>query len=296
MDLFRKPAVGIRSRPRNVQILTPSTKARAPIGIFDSGVGGLAIYRAVRELLPAEDLIYIADSGFGPYGDRNTGFVESRVTAMAAALVELGAKAIVVACNTATVVAVERIRSLYGLPIIGIEPAIKPAVATTRSKKMVVLATQRTIESEAVERLCRLHGRETEILRVPCPGLVEQVEQGSLEDERTLHLLRGYTRKALASGADTFVLGCTHFVFLETQIRALVGPEVAILEPSRAVARQVVRRLAEHCRCAEKARGATEQFFTTARSPADAGAVMSKLLGRRVAVRSAHDIHAQSPA
>jgi len=267
-------------------MFSQSRNSSAPIGIFDSGVGGLAVYRAVKELLPHEDLIYIADSGFGPYGEREPGYIESRVEAMAGLLVKLNAKAIVVACNTATVIAVEQLRNSYGLPIVGIEPAIKPAVATTRSKRIVVLATQRTLESKAVERLCRLYGTEVEILLQPCPGLVDQVERGSIDNERTKDLLRGYIHAAIRSDVDTVVLGCTHFVFLEAQIRALVGPDIAIVEPSRAVARQLVSRLGTQGRPREPGYEAKDQFFTSAESPVSASAIMSNLLGRCIEAKS----------
>lgn len=261
---------------------TPST---APIGIFDSGVGGLSVLKAVRETLPHEHLVYVADSAHAPYGDRHAGFIEERALAMVRFLVRSNAKAIVVACNTATVVAVEKLRSLYSLPIVAMEPAIRPAVALTRSRVVGVLATRRTVESPAVAQLCDLHGRDTRIILQPCPGLVEQVERGDAESERTRNLLERYISPLLNAGADTLVLGCTHYPFLDSQIRRVAGPGVQVLEPSAAVARQLRRRLGGNTNSEGNNGAPRERFFTT-------GAVdktrilVSRLWGESVEVQS----------
>jgi glutamate racemase len=268
-------------------ILSPS----APIGIFDSGVGGLSVYQAVRHAFPAEDIIYIADSGYAPYGDRSSDFITERAVAMTGFLVAAGAKAVVVACNTATVIAVEQLRRQFSIPIIALEPAIKPAIEHSRSGAIGVLATRKTIESPAVERLCRTHGANTRVLLQPCPGFVEQVERGEMEHPKTYELIRRYVEPLLASGADTLVLGCTHYVYLAQQIRAIVGPDVTILDSSAAVARQVGRRIGSSSVAASDGRSIEDQFFTTAASTDHARTVMSTLLGRAVDVRSA-----QSPS
>ena len=215
----------------------------APIGVYDSGVGGVSVLKALRAKLPNESFLYVADSGHAPYGDRDSDFVEARAVEITRYLHDRGAKAIVLACNTASVVAVNRLRSMHSLPIIAMEPAIKPAVELTRSKVVVVLATSRTVQSAAVERLCRLFGSGVKIILQPCPGLVEQVEGGVADNAITLALLEKYLRPALDAGADTIVLGCTHYPFLDAQIRQIAGPDVLIVEPSEAIANQLARRL-----------------------------------------------------
>lgn len=234
--------------------------------------------------MPHEHLLYVADSGNAPYGDRHVGFIEDRVFAIAQFLVNSNAKAIVVACNTATVVAIEKLRSVYRLPIIAIEPAIKPAVRLTTSRIIGVLATRRTLESPAVADLCRLYGENTRIILQPCPGLVEQVERGEARTDYTHHLLEQYIAPLLAEGADTLVLGCTHYPFLEPQIRKLVGEQITIVEPSTAVARQLERRLIGNMNVVS-ADMPQARFFTTG-SVDKAHALVSMLWGENVSVQS----------
>lgn len=273
----------MKSTILTASILSPS----APIGIFDSGVGGLSVYQAVRHALPAEDTIYIADSGHAPYGDRSNEFITERAVAMTEFLVAAGAKAVVVACNTATVIAVEQLRRQFSIPIIALEPAIKPAIEHSRSGTIGVLATRKTIESPAVKRLCRTHGANSRILLQPCPGFVEQVERGEMDHPDTYDLIRRYVEPLLVAGADTLVLGCTHYVYLAQQIRMIVGPDVKILDSSVAVARQVGRRIGSSEVAASAGRYAQDQFFTTAASARHASTIMSTLLGRPVDVHYA---------
>ena len=253
------------------------------IGIIDSGVGGLAVQRAVRALLPAETLVYVADSGHAPYGDKPADYITGRVGTIVARLEALGAKAVVIACNTATVTAVDTLRARHALPIVGIEPAIKPAVAASPRGRILVLATQRTAESAAVAALCARHGGDADILVQPCSGLADLVEAGLADAEACDALLRRYLAPALGERLDAVVLGCTHFTFLEPWLRDLLGPRVAIIEPSVAVARQLARRLPWPAPA--DARG-EERFFTTG-TPDEAAAVMSRLLARRVSVEAA---------
>ncbi|MDD2724702.1 MAG: glutamate racemase [Methylovulum sp.] len=255
----------------------------APIGVFDSGVGGLSVLKAVRKVMPQEHLLYVADSANAPYGDRHVGFIEGRALAIAQFLVESNAKAIVVACNTATVVAIEKLRSTYRLPIIAMEPAIKPAVRLTKSQIIGVLATRRTLESPAVADLCRLYGENTRIILQPCPGLVEQVERGEADTEFTRQLLGRYIAPLLAEGADTLVLGCTHYPFLEPQIRRLVGDQITIVEPSTAVARQLERRLMGCINVASA--GMPQEHFYTTGAVDKAHALVSRLWGESVNVQ-----------
>jgi glutamate racemase len=257
----------------------------SPIGVFDSGVGGVSVLKALKSALPNESFIYAADSANAPYGDKSRAFIEARTSAMAGFLVRANAKAIVVACNTATVVAVETLRANYPIPVIAMEPAIKPAVQISRSRVIGVLATARTLESPALANLCRVYGEGAKILLQPCPGLVEQVERGDAETEVTHQLLRRYIAPLLASGADTIVLGCTHYVFLLARIQQIAGPGITIVESSMAVARQLERRLTESGRLAKPDEKAETRFFTTG-SAKQAKAVISELWGENVHVQA----------
>jgi glutamate racemase (EC 5.1.1.3) len=201
-----------------------------PIGVFDSGLGGLTVLREIRRLLPSEDLLYVADSAHAPYGDKSVAFIESRAIAIAEFLLEHGAKAIVVACNTATSAAAQLLRTRYSVPLIAMEPAVKPAVERTRSGVVAVLATRQTLASHNFSRLLGRLETQAEILLQPCPGLVERVEAGDLTGAATRDLLRTYLEPVLARGADTLVLGCTHYPLLTPLIRELTGPDVLILD------------------------------------------------------------------
>ncbi len=257
--------------------------AQAPIGVFDSGVGGLSVLRALRLALPGEDLLYAADSGHAPYGDRDAGFVTARALAMADFLQAAGAKAIVVACNTASVVAVAALRERFDLPIVAMEPAIKPAARLTRSGVVGVLATAGTVASANVERLCREHAGGARVLLQACPGLVECVERGELGDASTHALLRRYVEPLLQAGADTLVLGCTHYAFLAPALRDIAGPGVQLVDAAEAVARETVRRLGALRQ--DGARAGGERFVTTG-ALAPARQRLAMLWGGRVDVQA----------
>lgn len=256
-------------------------RQQAPIGVFDSGVGGLSVLRAIRRELPQESLIYIADSAHAPYGDRQRDFVEQRAMTLVAHLVDAGAKAVVVACNTATVIAVERLRAVHALPIVAMEPAIKPAIALTRSGVVGVLATTQTLASPSVARLCERHGVGVRVVLQACPGLVERIEAGDIDGDATRRLVAGYLQPLLAAGADTLVLGCTHYLFVEPLIRELAGPAVTIVESSTAVARELRRRLGGALNQSLPAR---EAFWTTADVTAGSAALMARLWGAPVSL------------
>ena len=257
----------------------------SPIGVFDSGVGGLSILHAIRRELPGEDLMYVADSANAPYGDRSESFIAERSDAIAAFLIDAGAKAIVVACNTASVVAIERLRSRSPVPVIAIEPAIKPASRKTTSGVIAVLATTRTIASESVARLCAAHGRGVEILLQACPGLVEQVERADLTSVETRSMLAHYIAPLLKAGADTIVLGCTHYSFLSEAIRAVAGAEVVLVDPAIAVARQTAKRVGPVRSAASSGRPAQAMFLSSS-ATREANVVMSALWGRDVEAHS----------
>ena len=221
-----------------------SSPAR-PIGVFDSGVGGLSVLRHVRAALPAEDLLYVADSAHAPYGVKSARFIESRARIIAEFLVAQDARALVVACNSATAAAIVCLRERFDLPIVGMEPAVKPAAEATRSGVIGVLATSGTLESGKFAELIGRFGSQARVIVQPCPGLVERVEAGDLDGPHTRALLAGFVAPLLAQGADTLVLGCTHYPFLIPLLQEMAGPQVEIIESGAAVARHLARRLAE---------------------------------------------------
>lgn len=226
----------------------------SPIGIFDSGVGGLSVLRHIHAQLPHEHLVYFADSGYAPYGDREEEWVVRRSLAVAAFLFGQGIKALVVACNTATVAAIKAIRTEWpGMPIVGVEPGLKPGAAATKSGKVGVLATDRTLHGEKFLTLRdQISGATgTEFLLQPCIGLVDQIELGQLGSQATMALLEQYVAPLLDGGADTLVLGCTHYPFVEQAIRDVAARHashdatapVTLIDTGDAVARQLARLL-----------------------------------------------------
>jgi glutamate racemase len=223
----------------------------APIGIFDSGVGGLSVLRHIRAQLPHEHLLYFADSGFAPYGDKPEHVVIERVLAIGAFLHAQRAKAIVVACNTATVAAIAVLRERYpGMPIVGVEPGLKPAAAATRSGIVGVLATERTLSGNKFLLLRDQISAATgaRFLLQPCIGLADQIEFGELDSSATDALLRRFIAPLLDAGADTLVLGCTHYPLVQASIERVIaaqtGREVVLVDTGDAVARQLARLLA----------------------------------------------------
>lgn len=214
-----------------------------PVGVFDSGVGGLSVLREIRRELPHEDLIYAADSKHAPYGDQPADFIERRSFKMVDFLVQQGAKAVVVACNTATGVAVRGLRARWSMPIVAIEPAVKPAASLTRSGVVGVLATSQTISSPNFATLVESVRGTATILSQPCPGLVEQVERGELNSDATRSLVEQYVAPLLAKKADVLVLGCTHYPLIIDLIRSVAGAEVTIIDPANAVSKELRRRL-----------------------------------------------------
>jgi glutamate racemase len=247
-----------------------------PIGVFDSGVGGLSILIEIRRELPHEDLLYVADSGYAPYGEKPADEIEERAHAIVDFLVAHGAKAIVVACNTATGVSVDALRGRWPMPIVGIEPAIKPAVATTQSGVVGVLATTQTIASSRFARLVETFGTGVHVLAQACPGLAERVEQGDLSGAATRRMVEEYVRPLIARGADTLVLGCTHYPFITSLIQDAAGPGIAIINPAAAVARELRRRLNQACLLASGERSGATRFWSSG-SPGHVEDVMRRL-------------------
>ncbi len=217
---------------------------QAPVGVFDSGVGGLSVLREIRALLPSESLMYVADSGHIPYGEKSQEFIRERSLAITRFLLEQGAKALVLACNTATVAAVADLRERYPqLPIVGMEPAVKPAAAATRSGVVGVLATTGTLKSAKFAALLDRFANDVRVVTQPCPGLVERIEAGELDGEATRALLWSYVQPLLAEGCDTLILGCTHYPFLRPLLVGMVPESVRLVDTGAAVARQLQRLL-----------------------------------------------------
>lgn len=234
-----------------------------PVGIFDSGVGGLSVLRAIRDELPHEDLIYVADSAYAPYGDKPESVIQDRAQTIVQFLITRGAKAIVVACNTATGVSAEALRSKFALPLVAIEPALKPAVARTKTGVVGVLATTRTLASRKFLKLMDAHGRGARVLLQACPGLAEHVERAEQATAATRELIDAYVSPLIQQGADTLVLGCTHYPFLRETIQDVAGSEVALIDPAEPVARELRRRLEVAALLAPADRKGREQFYTS---------------------------------
>jgi glutamate racemase len=222
----------------------------APVGIFDSGVGGLSVLRHIRAQLPNEHLLYFADSGFAPYGDKPEHVVAERVLAVGTFVAEQGVKALVVACNTATIAAIKLLRERYPqLPIVGVEPGLKPGAAATRNGIVGVLATERTLAGDKFLLLRDQIARDTgtRFLLQPCVGLADQIELGELDSGDTTAMLARYIVPLLEQGADTLVLGCTHYPLVRASIEHVIaqatGREVTLIDTGDAVARQLSRLL-----------------------------------------------------
>ena len=213
------------------------------IGVFDSGVGGLTVLKALRERLPAERFLYYADLAHCPYGGQTSDAIRERATRITTDLVEAGCKLVVVACNTATIAAIAHLRSHFDLPFVGMEPAVKPACAATRSGVIGVLATEASLGGDKFQQLVAEHGAGIQVVMQACPGLVECVERGILDGPEVGALLGRYLEPMQRAGADVIVLGCTHYPYLRPQIEKLAGPGVTVIDTGDAVARQADRLL-----------------------------------------------------
>ena len=234
-----------------------------PIGILDSGVGGLSIARRIREILPNENLLYVADSAHAPYGEKSELYIYQRVSSIVQFLLERRVKTVVIACNTATVSTIQKLRSVYNTPIIGVEPGVKSAVLNTRSGIVGVLATTQTLNSMSFNNLARRFSANVEVVVQPCPGLMERVEALDLQGSQTEALVKTYLRPLLDLGADQIVLGCTHYAFLMPLIRKIAGPNVEIINTDLAVAKETARRLKEECIQATSTALGKDEFWSS---------------------------------
>jgi glutamate racemase len=216
------------------------TTQSSPVGVFDSGVGGLSVIRSVWTELPDEDLLFLADQAHVPYGPRPLEEVRQFAKEITRFLLDQGAKLIVVACNAASAAALQYLRQTFPqTTFVGMEPAVKPAVEHSQSKVVAVLATPATFQGQLYASLVDRFAAGTLLLQHTCPGLVAQIEAGDLDGSSTRQILEEALHPMLAQGADTVVLGCTHYPFVIPLIQQIVGPEVRVIDPAPAVARQV---------------------------------------------------------
>lgn len=259
--------------------------SEAPVGVFDSGVGGLSVLGEIRHLLPNESLLYVADCGHIPYGEKSPEFIRQRCAIIAEFLQRQGAKALVVACNTATVAGVADLRRDYpDWPIVGMEPAVKPAAAATRSGIVGVLATTGTLQSAKFAALLDRFATDVRVITQPCPGLVELIEAGDLHSPALRQLLQGYVIPLLAAGCDTLILGCTHYPFLKPLLKEMVAADISLIDTGAAVARQLQRLLAERMLLAEGP--ASETQFWSSGDPAHLRKILPMLWKSSGVVRS----------
>lgn len=262
-----------------------------PIGIFDSGVGGLSVWREIVRQLPHEDTLYLADQAHVPYGSRPLPQVREFSEGITRFLLDLGAKAIVIACNTASAAALHDLRRTFpGVPFVGMEPAVKPAVERTRNGIVGVIATQATFQGQLFASLVERYADDVRVLTQACPGLVEAVEAGRLDTLETEALVRQYLTPLIEAGADQLVLGCTHYPFLRPIIERVVGAGRTVIDPAPAVARQTGRVLAQRGLEADQGRVGHHLLYTTGDTAAFS-AVIERLLpavGESIEVRAAH--------
>lgn len=223
-----------------------------PVGIFDSGVGGLSVLRHIRDALPLENLLYFADSAHAPYGDKTEQAILERALVVAEFLLGQNAKALVVACNTATAAALKAVRSAYpNLALIGVEPGLKPAALHTRTKIIGVLATKGTLSSASFNALSEKISTSTgvQFAMQACVGLADQIEKGEIDTKTTATLIHRYVAPLIAQNVDTLVLGCTHYPFvlslIEKTVKRLTSAHVSIVDTGDAVAKQLMRILDE---------------------------------------------------
>lgn len=218
---------------------------RATVGIFDSGVGGLSVAEALHRLAPSLPIHYLADTAFFPYGDRSAAEIEERTVLMVRRLIAEGANVIVIACNTASSAALERLRAEFREPIVGMEPPVKPAVERTRSGRVLVLATTGTVSGQRLARLTERHSADADVVTIPMPGLADLVEGGEITGERVETMLRAALAEPVAQGADQVALGCTHYAFLRPLLRRMLPEHVELVEAGEPVARRTLHVIAE---------------------------------------------------
>lgn len=257
-----------------------------PVGVFDSGIGGLSILAEIHRQLPAESVVYLADQAWAPYGERELAEVRARVFAVVDHLLGRGAKALVLACNTASAAALHELRDVFPtVPIVGMEPAVKPAAEQSDGGVVGVLATKATFQGELYASVVDRHAASVRVMERAGNGLVELIEAGELDGPEIESVLHGHLAPMLAAGVDTLVLGCTHYPFIAATIGRILGDGVRLIDPAPAVARQLGRVLARNGLLAAAESAATTAYFTTG-SASRLSLQVERLLGVATAGRS----------
>jgi glutamate racemase len=261
------------------------SEATSPIGIFDSGVGGLSVLRAIREDMPVERIIYLGDQAHIPYGPRPMEQIRNFSEAITQFLLEQGVKIVVVACNTASAAALKYLREKFqGVQFVGMEPAVKPAVEHTQTGKVGILATPATFQGALYASVVERFANGVELFQHTCNGLVQQIEAGELNSTRTREILEDALLPMLEKNIDTVVLGCTHYPYVIPLIKQIVGENVRVIDPAPAVARQV-RRLLEAGRMVSKASSlGTIKLYTSA-DPDTLKSMLPTLLGEEADIK-----------
>jgi glutamate racemase len=260
-------------------MMNEGNQSNRGIGIMDSGVGGLSVLQELTALLPHENVLYYADNGNCPYGTRPVEEICALTGRAVAFLLEQGAKAAVIACNTASTATVAHLRQKWqDVPIIGMVPAVKPAVALSRTGKVGILATQATLKAFALHQVIAQFAKDSEIMAVAPPDLVELIESGKINHSQTRNLLTDYLLPLKVKGMDTLVLGCTHFPFLRPLLTDILGRQVQLVDSGAAVARQT-KRVLEQKNLLNPNGKAEIGFFTTGKV-SEVLPVMADLLNR----------------
>lgn len=220
----------------------PHLASGACIGVFDSGVGGLSVLRSIHQRLPSASLLYVADSAHAPYGEKSPEYIRDRSMRIAAHLIDQGARVVVVACNTATAVAIDELRRRWpDCPFVGVEPGVRPAVATSRRQRVGVMATDATLRSERFKALVAREAGTCSMHLLACTGLAAAVEQRELDDPVLLDLVHRYASQLRDAGVDVIALGCTHYAFVREVIERSLEPGMTVIDTADAVAAQVAR-------------------------------------------------------
>ncbi|HPR35809.1 MAG: glutamate racemase [Anaerolineaceae bacterium] len=255
------------------------TNTDAPIGVYDSGVGGLSVLRAIHNQLPSEATLYFADQAKVPYGERPLEEVRQLAEGVTRMLMSQGAKLIVIACNTASAAALKHLRALYPeFPFVGMEPAVKPAAEQTLSGKVGVLATPSTFQGELYASVVERFAKDVQIYEATCPGLVKQIERGYLNTYLTRGILQRALQPMLAEGVDTLVMGCTHFPFVIPLIQQIAGENVRVIDPAPAIARQTERVLIQQY-LTRSSSAEPAHYYLTSGDPTRFSRLLEQLLG-----------------
>jgi glutamate racemase len=255
-----------------------------PIGVFDSGVGGLSVLRELRRLLPSEEYLYVADQAHVPYGLRSREEVQHYCFGIVDFLLRRGSKLVVVACNTASAAALQPLRTIHpDIPFVGMEPAVKPAAEESRRGVIGVIATQATFQGELFASVVHRYARGVKVVTHTVPGLVEWIEAGETEGPALEAMLRLQLHPLLDAGIDELVLGCTHYPFVRQALQNVVGPDVKIIDPAPAIARRTADVLAKRNLCSVDGPGSVHCF--TSGDPDAFSRISRKLLGEELPVQ-----------